>query len=83
MRQPSRFAARCAVQSRVDRFHHAIDVCRDVVIPKAKDPIALALKPRGSLAVAYYLHVVAMLRAIDFNQQFSGHTGKISDETAD
>src|SRR5207253_1872821 len=72
-----------AKQRRVNRFHHASDVVRDVIAPEAKDAIPLAFKPSCSLLVTNLSIIFAVLRSVHFNDKMGRRAGEIDDKVSD
>jgi hypothetical protein len=61
-----------SIQRFVNPLHHALKIVRDVVIPEPQYAIAFFFKPSGPFLIPRNARQVAMLRAIDFNQQLAG-----------
>ena len=72
-----------AVQRRVDRIHHTMNIMRDVAIPKTKDTIALGHEPFCTQQVAQASFIFTMLRPVDLNNETRRRTGKIDNEFSD
>jgi len=72
-----------AVKCRVDCFHHTMNIVGDLVVPKAKDTIALGLKPFFTQLIAPANFTSAMLRAVNLNNKMRRRAGKIDNEFAD
>ena len=70
---------RRSINRDVDRFHDAVDILGDVVVPESKHAISLFLQPRHTNAIVRLISILAMLRTIDFNQQPRRHAPEIRD----
>ena len=57
-----------------------MNIMGDLVIPKAKDTVALGLKPFRAPLVAQTGLTFAMLRPVDLNNETCRRTGKIGNE---
>jgi len=72
-----------AIKRDVDRVHHTMNILGDLVVPKAKDTVALGLKPFCTQLVAPASFTFAMLRPVDLNDETRRRTGKIDNEFSD
>jgi len=68
-----------AIKRRVDHVQNAVRILNDVVVPKSQDAIALAFEPARPHIVASGIFCFAVLRAIEFDDEPSGHAGEIGD----
>jgi hypothetical protein len=65
------------MHSRINRFQHAIDVMRDLVVPNTNNPIALQFEPACARGIPELMVSLAVLRAIDFDKQACRQTSEI------
>ncbi len=65
---------------RHDRFHNAVWIGDDLIVPEAKDAPAEALKKTRSIGV---IGGVEMLAAVELDRDAGGATGKVEDVVAD
>lgn len=63
-----------------DRFHHAISIFKDVIVPKADHAVAVRFDDFSSRLVRSALR---MLSAIAFDCKAQRSTGKVDDEVTD
>jgi hypothetical protein len=71
------------MQSCVNRFHDAIYILGDVVVPEPQHAISLFLQPTGARFVVQLFAIFGVLRAIDFDQKPRRHAGKIGNVGTD
>jgi hypothetical protein len=64
-------------QRRQDNFQHALDVLQHIVVPEAKDAIAMRTKVSGSLRITDNVIRLIMLPAIDLDDQASLMAGEV------
>jgi len=60
-----------------NRFHNAVDIFHDVVVPKADDSVAMGLDHAGPQLIG--LAGYRMLPAVQFDDEFCVSTGEVSD----
>ena len=57
------------MQSCINRFHNAIHILGDVIVPEPQHAIAFFLQPARARFVVRILAIFGVLRAVDFDQQ--------------
>ena len=71
------------MKSCINRFHDAIYILDDVVVPEPQHAVSLFLQPTGARFVVRLLAIFSVLRAIDFDQKPCRHAGKIGNVGTD
>lgn len=66
-----------------DRFHDAVDISGDVVVPEAEDAVALGFKPFRAFLIVGEGGLFAMLRSIDLDDEVRGRADEIGNEISD
>jgi hypothetical protein len=68
---------------RQDRCHHAIDVLQHIIVPETQHAIAIGLKISGSLCISDNVVRLAVLRAINLDDQSLFVAGEVSEVRTD
>src|SRR5580704_5330057 len=71
------------MKSCMNRFHDAIYILGDVVVPEPQHAISLFLQPTAARFVVYLLAIFGVLRAVDFDQKPCRHAGKVGNVGTD
>ena len=61
------------VDSGIDRAEDATAIVGDIGVPEPEDTVALSLKPPRALGIPIGVFLLAVMRAVDFYDQFRGH----------
>src|SRR5437899_4160908 len=67
----------------VDFLQHAVDILDDLAVPDSNNAKALIVQPARASFVAPHTRLIAMLRAIEFDEQMRGHAREISNVRTD
>jgi hypothetical protein len=81
MVQNARQSASRSVKRRIDCLQNSLGVLRNIVVPEAKDPIPLRFEPFRPLPIANKARPLAMLRAVNLDNESGRWARKIDDET--
>ena len=83
MFQDNRLCIANAIERCKDHIQHALDISAYIVVPKTQHAIALTFEPTRSHGISFGVRRKTVLRAIDFDNEMRGHTGKVDDIVSD
>ena len=78
MFQPSRLRFERAINLSVNILHHTIDIPNNIIIPNADNAKTLLFQPARAPIITHFVFMLAVLRAIEFDEQMCGHAREIN-----